>query len=287
MKTKKERREKNRRQKGKRETGQREESEQKREEEEKRAREAREEARAEEKKEELRPRKGTEEKKRRQRKRIALKPKRETNSMHEEDDVSNRHMTWWKNAWWIRVDGGPHTHADGARRAARRAAEQAREDDRVEETQSFPEETEGEKWEKERQNKQCSEDTLHKVLHLPSNANATATATSATARTTTTAAATAAGSAIMRLQWPADKVVEKMTTSDLKLKETVTKEELLFYDINVNDFLTKFKSDNVYGCRRHQRRHHRVCGIFLSPALFGAFCVRADITGARGKRPTR
>ena len=38
-----------------------------------------------------------------------VEAKKEANSMHEENDVSNRHMTWWKNAWWVRVD------ADGAR----------------------------------------------------------------------------------------------------------------------------------------------------------------------------
>ena len=37
-----------------------------------------------------------------------VEAKKETNSMHEENDVSNRHMTWWRNAWWIRVDSGPH-----------------------------------------------------------------------------------------------------------------------------------------------------------------------------------
>ena len=76
--------------------------------------------------------------------------KKETNSMHEENDVSSRHMTWWRNAWWIRVDSGPHLRtARGRRRtwrAARRAAEQARGDDRVEETRSLAEEAEGEKW---------------------------------------------------------------------------------------------------------------------------------------------
>ena len=34
--------------------------------------------------------------------------KKETNSMQEEHDVSNRHMTWWKNSWWVRMDSGPH-----------------------------------------------------------------------------------------------------------------------------------------------------------------------------------
>ena len=99
--------------------------------------------------------------------------KKEANSLHGENDVSNRHMTWWKNAWWIRVDSGPHLRtARGRRRiwrAARRAAEQARDDDRVEETQSFAEEAEGETWGRrkgERQNKQCNENTLHLVIHL-------------------------------------------------------------------------------------------------------------------------
>ena len=27
----------------------------------------------------------------------------DSNSVHEESHVSNRLMTWWQNAWWIRV----------------------------------------------------------------------------------------------------------------------------------------------------------------------------------------
>ena len=73
-----------------------------------------------------------------------------------ENDVSKRHMTWWRSAWWIRVDNGPHLRtARGRRRtwrAARRAAEQARDDDRVEETQSLAEEAEGEKWGRKKSN---------------------------------------------------------------------------------------------------------------------------------------
>ena len=64
--------------------------------------------------------------------------------------VPKGHMAGWRNARWIRVDNGPHLQtARGRRRvwrATRRAAEQARGDDRVEETQSPAEETEGEKW---------------------------------------------------------------------------------------------------------------------------------------------
>ena len=106
---------------------------------------------------------------------------------------------------------------------------------------------------KKRPNKQCSENTLHRVLHLPSNATATPAAM--------TAAATA-----MRLQWLADKVVEETTVGDLKLKETVTKEELLFYDINVNDFLKE------YGCR-----HGRWCAgtATWTPVVLSLFAVLA------------
>ena len=44
-------------------------------------------------------------------------------------------------------------------------------------------------------------------------------------------------------------VVEETTTLVLKLKEMVTKGELLFSAINVNGCVTKSKFDNVYGCR--------------------------------------
>ena len=118
------------------------------------------------------------------------------NSMHGENDVSNRHMTWWRNAWWIRVDSGPHMRtARGRRRiwrAARRAAEQARDNDAVGETQSFAEEAEGETGGRKKRDKGTTErkesNTLHVVFHL---ANAT---------TPTTAAAAAATAATVRLQ---------------------------------------------------------------------------------------
>ena len=128
-----------------------------------------------------------------------VEAKKEANSMHEESDVSNRHMTWWKNAWWIRMDSGPHMRtARGRRRiwrAARRAAEQACDDDTIQETRSLAEEAKGEKWgrkeRKEGTTRQCSENILHIVLHLPSNATATATATAAAATAGTAAAAAA------------------------------------------------------------------------------------------------
>jgi len=44
-------------------------------------------------------------------------------------------------------------------------------------------------------------------------------------------------------------VSEETTTGVMKLKEMVTKGELLFPAINVNDCVTKSKFDNVYGCR--------------------------------------
>ena len=74
------------------------------------------------------------------------------NSVHEECHVSHRHMTWWHNAWWIRVDNGPHMRSARGRRrvwrAARRAAEQARDEDGAGEVQRLAEEAEWEKWEK-------------------------------------------------------------------------------------------------------------------------------------------
>ena len=62
----------------------------------------------------------------------------DVNSVHDECHVSNRHMTWWHNAWWIRVDNGPHMRSARGRRrtwrAARQAAEQVRDGNWVEET---------------------------------------------------------------------------------------------------------------------------------------------------------
>ena len=96
----------------------------------------------------------------------SVEERKETNSMQEGNEVSNRHMTWWRNAWWIRVNHGPHMRtARGRRRtwrAARRAAEQAHDDDRVEEAQSSAEEVEGEKWRrrKERDRPDFAKQTL-------------------------------------------------------------------------------------------------------------------------------
>ena len=61
--------------------------------------------------------------------------KKERNSMHEEGHVSNRHMIWWQNAWWVRVNNGPHLRTARDRRkvwrAATRAAQEVRETGKV------------------------------------------------------------------------------------------------------------------------------------------------------------
>ena len=61
------------------------------------------------------------------------------NSMNEENDVSNRHMTWWRNAWWVRMDSGPHLRTARSRRKVWRAATRAARDtcdtERTEEVQ--------------------------------------------------------------------------------------------------------------------------------------------------------
>ena len=60
---------------------------------------------------------------------------KDANSMHGESHVSNRHMMWWQNAWWVRVNDGPHlrTARDRRRvwRAATRAAQEVRETGKV------------------------------------------------------------------------------------------------------------------------------------------------------------
>ena len=51
------------------------------------------------------------------------------NLLHEESHVSDRHMTWWRNAWWVRVNNGPHMRTARGRRRIWRAARQAAEQD--------------------------------------------------------------------------------------------------------------------------------------------------------------
>ena len=113
-----------------------------------------------------------------------VETKKEMNSTHKENDVSNRHMTWWRNVSWIRVDSRPRmrTARDRRRiwRAAWRAAEQARDDDRVEETLCPAEKTEGEKWRRKKweqgTNRKEESNTVHVVFHFASAATPTAAA---------------------------------------------------------------------------------------------------------------
>ena len=86
----------------------------------------------------------------------------DSNSLQEESHVSNRHMTWWHNAWWVRVNNGPHlrTARDRRRvwRAATRAAQEVRDTGKVAGG-------EREKWETGSKESNAS-NTLHIVLHL-------------------------------------------------------------------------------------------------------------------------
>ena len=106
-----------------------------------------------------------------------VETKKEMNSMYEESDVSNRHMTWWRNAWWVRMDNGPHLRtARGRRRvwrAATRAAREARETEQVAGG-------EREKWEQGTTGRKES-NTLHVVFHFPT-ATIPAAAAAATVR---------------------------------------------------------------------------------------------------------
>ena len=95
----------------------------------------------------------------------------DVNSVHDECHVSNRHMTWWHNAWWIRVENGPHMRSARGRRrtwrAARQAAEQVRDGNWVGETRWEERERlkKGERGETG-QNRKSNEATLHLILHV-------------------------------------------------------------------------------------------------------------------------
>ena len=47
------------------------------------------------------------------------------NQICEDSDVSNRHMTWWRKAWWIRIDDGSNMRSARGRRRVWRAARRA------------------------------------------------------------------------------------------------------------------------------------------------------------------
>ena len=110
----------------------------------------------------------------------------DVNSLHEESHVSNRHMTWWRDAWGVRMDNGPHLRTAQGHRRAWRAATRAAQDTR--ETEQT-ERGEREKW-KQGRTKRREGNTLHVVFHFP------------TATTATTAAAAAAAAATVRMQDP-------------------------------------------------------------------------------------
>ena len=87
----------------------------------------------------------------------------------------------------------------------------------------------------------------------------------------------------MRLQQPADMLIEKTTTGDVKLKETVTKEELPFYDINEHDFWMKPKFEKEYGCR-----HGRWCAgaAMWTPVALSLFAVLALVCSLPNVTPS-
>ena len=165
-----------------------------------------------------------------------VEAKKETNSMYEESDVSRRHVTWWKNAWWIRVNSGPHMRtARGRRRiwrAARRAAEQARDGDRVEETLSPAEEAEGEtwgrkKWEQGRTRREEKQHIAHRAaLAWQRNSN-NYNNSSNHDRGSSSRKGICSRSNAFAMNDALMTVVEKTTTGVFKLKELVTKGELL------------------------------------------------------------
>ena len=107
----------------------------------------------------------------------SVEAKKEMNSMHEENDVSNRHMTWWRDAWWVRMNNGPHLRTARGRRkvwrAATRAARETRETGRVAGR-------EREEW--ETGSKESNANDLHVVFHFPNTiASAPTTAAAAAA----------------------------------------------------------------------------------------------------------
>ena len=99
---------------------------------------------------------------------------KDENSLHEESHVSDRHMTWWRNAWWIRMDSGPHLRTARDRRRAWRAATRAAREARETRKASG---REREKW--ETGGKESNANILNLVFHFP---NASTPAAAATVR---------------------------------------------------------------------------------------------------------
>ena len=107
----------------------------------------------------------------------------DTNRTYEDHDVSKRHMTWWKRAWWIRIgDRSSMRSARGRRRiwrAARDRSNRLAAETGLARPSVKPKrqrERHGRSERRERQGRQCSENTIHIVLHLLANATANATA---------------------------------------------------------------------------------------------------------------
>ena len=77
------------------------------------------------------------------------------------------HMTWWRKAWWVRMDSGPHLRTARDRRkvwrAATRAAQEVRETGKVAGRKR-------EEWEK-RETERRESNTLHIVMHLQTTSN--------------------------------------------------------------------------------------------------------------------
>ena len=140
----------------------------------------------------------------REKSRPRVEQEEDVNSVHDECHVSNRHMTWWHNAWWIRVDNGPHMRsATGRRRtwrAARQAAEPVRDGNRVGET--WREEKEklkkGERREERQAQKEQRGHPTPNPTRLTTAAPATPAAPTAPTAPATRAAATAAAAAVRR-----------------------------------------------------------------------------------------
>ena len=88
----------------------------------------------------------------------------DANSVHEESHASNRHMTWWRNAWCVRMDNGPHLRtARGRRRAWRAATRAAREAHETEQVAGG----EREKWEQETTERTGEKRKQHTARCLP------------------------------------------------------------------------------------------------------------------------
>ena len=174
---------------------------------------------------------------------------RENTQLSENMDMSNRNMTWWRSAWWIRIEDGPTLRTAGGRRMFLVQNERdpfipGGQKKRNRRERGVPP-TELSKRQKERtgerktdkETRKCNERTLHLVLHLLANASATATATTAE-------------EAMRILKWHHLTIVVEPNdhTSVLKLKELVTKDEMFFFVINVIECVTKFKFDDWYDC---------------------------------------